>query len=440
MFYLQRDLGGPTVFVATRLGGFVALSGHDVRSMVFRVLFFLLLFVFCRPFSGNAVDLGRSVQVHGFVSQGYLDSSSNNFLADSRSGTLEFTDLALNVNWVPMEELRLGSQVFYRNLGNYSEDKVILDWAVADYRPCDELGILLGKVKMPMGFYNEGRDSDFLQPMVLLPQSIYDETRRDIYLAYVGGGLHGNIETGSIGDFDYHFFVGKTDFPDSSVLAESAEQSVQSLIERNSSLPVANRNPDIPLVYHSSKRESDELYGGALVFNSSGSGLRLGASWLHSIMKTYVNHASEAAGVNTIDGEFVFSAEYSLGNWLLAAEYGENDRKSTMYDNVTLDGPSQAWYVMVCYSPFDDWTFSALYDEFYRLKHDKKGAAFPQAPSHAAWRKDFALGLRWDLHPSLTAKAEFHWIDGTAMMLNMYNDEGPERFWNYFAAKLSWTF
>lgn len=388
-----------------------------------------------------ALDLTESFQIHGFTSQGYLNSSKNNFLSDSRGGTFEFTDVGLNANLSLHEELRIGGQLFYRNLGNYSEDQISIDWAMIDYQPFDFFGLKIGKVKMPIGLYNENRDSDFLQPMIFLPQSIYDETRRDTYLAYLGAGMYGNFTMGSSGDCSYHLFLGETDFPSDSVQLASLEDSAISQIIRNNTLPPNKQDPALPEFFDSVERKSDTLYGGALLYDSAViRGLRLGASFLHAEFKTYVNDSAVQSGETTIHGKFVLSAEYSWRNLVFVSEYNETDRTATMFGKVSLDGPTQAWYGMINYTPFESWTFSVLYDEFYLLKHDKDGLSRLQGPPYTAWRKDFGIGVRWEINDFWVAKAEYHWIDGAAMKMAHFNPDGLARYWSYGAARISFAF
>jgi len=401
--------------------------------------FICCLFV-CLPITASAFNIGESLQIHGFISQGYLHSSNNNFLADSRSGSYEFTDLGLNLNWAVLDNLRLGGQFFYRNLGDYAEDKLVLDWALLDYRAFDWLGVRAGRVKMPLGLYNENRDNDFLQPTIFLPQSIYDESRRDTNLAYIGGGIYGNLPTREWGDIDYHFFAGEYSFPADSILSESTENSLQSSIDRNNSKPPPMRNPLLPASLLSSERRSEELYGGALVFNSAITDLRFGFSLLHAKNSIYVNGLSTPITEATIKSKFVVSLEYLWRNWMFVTEYGEADRQTRSAGVITMDGPSQSWYGMISYSPYDRWTFSVLYDEFYRLKHDKDGETRPQAAPYMGWRKDFGVAVRYALGDAWTFKAEYHNIDGGAMQLGILKPDGVERFWNYFVAKLSYSF
>lgn len=404
----------------------------------------LFIFSFCLllPTVALSLDFGESVQVHGFASQGYLLSSNNNFLAQSRGGSYEFTDFGLNANWAMFDRLRIGAQVFYRNLGDFSEDKVVLDWALLDYQPHHFVGVRLGKVKMPMGLYNENRDNDFLQSTIFLPQSIYDESRRDNNLAYLGGGLYGNLPTGSWGDLDYHFFTGESTFPDDSILAQSTERSLLENIDKNNQKPAAQQNPLLPASLESHERENEELYGGALVFNSSVTDLRLGFSLLRAKNYIYVNGMTTPLTESIIKNKFVVSLEYAWQDWLFVTEYGESDRKTVSAGVVTMDGPSQSYYGMISYSPFENWTFTALYDEFYRLKHDKDGSSKPNSPSYMGWRKDFGLAARYDFTDSWSLKTEYHYIDGGAMQLGVTNPDAqyPDRYWNFFAAKLSYNF
>lgn len=400
----------------------------------------LLLTLTLIPHIASALSFGQNVQVHGFVSQGYLKSSNNNFLAASRSGSEEFTEVAVNANVSFWQDFRIGGQLYYRNVGDYSEDEVVVDWAVLEYQPFDSAGLRVGKCKMPHGLYNETRDSSFLQPMIFLPQSIYDESRRDLNVAFLGANLFGNISFGRFADVDYHLFTGEPDYPDQSMLATKNEQSVESIIARNNQLPLNKQNPQIPTQLTSFNRESEDLYGGAVVFNGLIDGLRLGASLLHSKSAMKINGMSDPIGETVTHSRYVFSAEYSYVNWMFVSEYSQTDRTSSVLGNVNLDGPSQSWYAMICYTLNDAWSFSLFYDEFYRLKHDHHSDSLPKATAESGWRKDIAVGARYDFTEMCNLKAEYHYIDGTAMQLSLVNPDGVARYWSYMAVKLSVSF
>ena len=151
----------------------------------------------------QAFELGENLRINGFLSQGYIKSEGNNYLGDSLDGSFQLNEFGLTLNSTVTDNLRLGLQLLSRDLGAEGNNDVLIDWAMADYRWQDWLGIRLGKGKLPIGLYNQGRDSDFLRPMVFLPQSIYDEGKRTLVVAAVGGSLYGNIALGRSGDLEY---------------------------------------------------------------------------------------------------------------------------------------------------------------------------------------------------------------------------------------------
>src|SRR5205807_7133743 len=85
-------------------------------TMLFRRLKMVALSLFAtsKALAAGAdapVGLG-AVEAHGFASQGFLLSSGNNYLAKSKSGSFEFSEIGLNfTNQLP-DRLRFGGQLF----------------------------------------------------------------------------------------------------------------------------------------------------------------------------------------------------------------------------------------------------------------------------------------------------------------------------------------
>ncbi len=149
-----------------------------------------------------------NLEAHGFVSFGYIDTARNNWLGETVGGTTEFWEAAANVIARPMARLRLGAQVFVRDLVKYDNGRVDVDWAYADYRLADASGFQVGRVKLPLALYNEALDVDAARASIFLAPAVYALRARDLFLSTDGGKVYGSVEAGAGGSFDYCLAFG----------------------------------------------------------------------------------------------------------------------------------------------------------------------------------------------------------------------------------------
>ena len=78
---------------------------------------------------------GHQVQIHSFASQGFGYSNDNNYLTMNTSqGSFAMTDGGVNASIRLTDKLRIGAQVYDRNVGDLGKWHPQLDWAVADYK------------------------------------------------------------------------------------------------------------------------------------------------------------------------------------------------------------------------------------------------------------------------------------------------------------------
>jgi hypothetical protein len=159
-----------------------------------KTLYLAILVVFCAESAYlRAQDftlLGREVQLHGFASQAYVKTDVNNWLTmDTSDGSAAFTDFGVNLSTHISDKLFVGGQLYDRNLGHLGQYHPSLDWAVADYRFKNWLGVRGGKVRTTLGLYNATQDQDFLRVFALLPQSVYPADLRDATIAHLGGDV-----------------------------------------------------------------------------------------------------------------------------------------------------------------------------------------------------------------------------------------------------------
>ena len=92
-----------------------------------RITIFLILFLAVHLFGQS-----DALQIHGFISQGFMMSNENNFLGQTKDGTFEFNEFGINFSTELTNELRVGMQIFARDLGYLGNEELTVDWAYGD--------------------------------------------------------------------------------------------------------------------------------------------------------------------------------------------------------------------------------------------------------------------------------------------------------------------
>ena len=411
-----------------------------------------------------AAEIDDNIFLNGFVSQGYLNTSENNYLVPrSIQGTAAFTEAAITLTATPMDRLRVGIQFLGRNFGNTGNDQVLIDWAYGDYRWKDQLGFRAGKVKMPFGLYNEGRDVDMLRTSIFLPQSIYNEKMRDFILAYEGAGAYGSFDLQGGGELDYHAYVGTLNVPDSSTgfwsdIFESTSRDLEPVV----GLAVDDEYGNSPGTAEAEFRSIDEwqvsfpwVFGGAVIWTTPLEGLRLGSTafqgryHIQTVVRYDVNipDGNTGAGYHPYDIAIdqtdninhiaTFSAEYIRNDLTLAAEYYHDD-----FDDSTTRG----WYVLAA-NRFSRLLSLACYYSDAEPLEGEEGIGNLEAvglPDYYGWQRDLTISARFDLTDFWLFKLEYHFIDGVALTQPRTLEENladpMKQHWGMFAAKTTFYF
>lgn len=395
-----------------------------LRKFIVTIMFLLVIF------SMGNIAFGfdqEDIEIHGFVSQGFLKSSDNDYLGDSSRGSYEFNEIGLNFAVPITDDLRFGIQFFSRDLGNYGNNELTIDWAFLDYTWKDWLGFRAGKIKMPFGFYNRQRDADMLRTAVQLPQSVYNEALRDFVVALHGFSLYGSARLGAFGYIDYELFTGTFDVPpDTPYIAETV-----------SMLQYSN-----PTVYNSLVANGVDLsannthvrgiQGGMLVWNTPLSGLRLGVTDFFGEIDF---EFAEVTSLMKLKEFSVLSAEYDIGDLTFSAERFMMDvdsKKSTegYYGSIT-------WEIV-------NWvSIGAAYGEYYPNADDKNGSKLEAdgVPDYYAWQKDITASIRFNVNEFWCFKFETRFINGLGLTSIAANPpEDSEQNWNLCLLKTSLSF
>jgi len=351
-----------------------------------------------RPAAAAGLTLPGQVaelQVHGFISQGFLLTSANDYLARSSKGSFEFTELGLNFTLPATDRLTLGLQIFSHALGPVGDYRATLDWYSLDYHWRDWLGIRAGRVKVPFGLYNDSSDIDSARTAILLPQSIYPAANRDFLLAQTGGELYGFKDLGVAGGLDYRLYGG-TIFLD---------------VKQQAGSPFSVVDLNVPFVA-----------GGRMLWMPPVEGLRLGGSLQFLRLETHLLPASSSSSVavNIPAMLWVASVEYTVRDLLFAAEYSrwrvraESSNPAMFPETLTF---SERAYALTSYR-LSSWLQAGAYYSLLFPNVSQRGG--PQGR-----QLDAALTLRFDVNAYWLIKLEGHYMHGTAGLSSSLNGNRP---------------
>jgi len=327
-----------------------------------------------------------SFELHGFLSQGAVKTTDNNFLLLSKGVSFDFTEAGVNFTKRLADNLRTGMQIFVQRLGSGTSLAPKLDWAYLDYHPSDLLGIRFGRVKTPFGLYNDVADIDAARTPVLLPQSVYPASNRNFFLAEDGFEAYGYTGNGSAGALEYRLYGGTIAVPFTNAAGAA----------------IAIQRFDTPF-----------LLGARLMWDTPVDGLRFGTSaQTMRFDADFLAGGTTEASIQLPATVWVTSLRYQHHDLLLAAEYERgyvrfaNSTDTALFPNKAM--LSQGGYAMASYR-LNDWLQPALY-------YSMTVPDINLTTGRENHQDDLSLTLRFDINPYWIVKIEGHYMMGTAIL------------------------
>ena len=385
----------------------------------------LLLVVFSH---GALAEYGNDVQIHGFITQGFIHTSDNSFFGDSENGSFDFTELGVNASYRVTPSILVSGQVLSRRAGEMSDGSPSIDFALVDWTAFHSeewaWGLKVGRVKNPLGLYNETRDVAFTRPSIFLPEQVYFDRVRDLLLSSDSVHVYTRHYT-DMGTWSFDFGVGV------------------GTVDENVEIAFLGRN-------FTGEMDTEGLaYVGRLGFETPDGVWRLALSGAQVELE-FDPDGSDPFGDGRIDvGYWAVSAQYNAERWSLTAEYIEEpvdlmDFGTPLLDEIG-DITAQGYYLQGSYLLRNDLELVLRYAEGFLEKDDRNGsrrAALTGIPAHRFFGKDWMVGVRWDVTPSFMLRAEYQWNNGTRNLSLRENPDpnATEENWEMFSLLGSYRF
>ncbi|MCB1877004.1 MAG: hypothetical protein KDH88_13605 [Chromatiales bacterium] len=368
-------------------------------------------------------ELYPGLQIHGFLTQGITSTSDNDFFRDSDDTlSFHFTEIGVNASWSVRSDLQLAAQILSRRAGRGSDGAPDLDYGLLDYSPISDLnrryGVRLGRIKHPLGLYNDTRDVAFTRPGILLPQSIYFDRLRDLLLSSDGVQVYGERIT-PLGSFTAQLQLG---YPQ---VDKAIEYSFFGF--------------DAP-----GKMDGNPVFFGRLLYDDPSGRWRLG--FTHSGAR----FDYEATGNDFVSDGFVYLRQYILSaqmhtdDWTFSAEYL---RQPTRFRDLgpflpQRTFPLESYYIQGVYRFAPRWDLVLRYDAIFLDRNDQDGSETTSGPEASSFARDWTIGLGWQPKPNLLFRTEMHMVDGTAWLPAQDNaaPQDQERRWKLFMFQISYRF
>ena len=384
--------------------------------------------------AGAAAGDSADVQIHGFIGQGYVLTSDNGYYdpATSDGGSLDFREIGLNVVCRPEERLRLGIQIMSQDMGRVYNNELAIDWANAVYTlPVRdwETDFKVGRIRTGHGLYNDFRDLDLSRTSVFLPESVYYNSWRRLYIALDGIGTEVRSPETGLGTFGFGAVYGTQQIPADDPILEVYEETVGS-------------------------SDLESQWGVQLSWMPI-EGLTIKQSLL--VLKDWTIDFSPADA--TVEGsllsddsptyeEWISSLEYIQGRFSLASEftYWSNEGVST-YTGATPDTTlSDAWkqtgyggYLSVGWEFTPSWKAQVL----IQAHNMDYSGTYPEPYADSDQTRAVGAAACWSITPHWLLKGEVQRVKGVYFLRSADQPtpgEFESEYWTLFALKTSFDF
>jgi hypothetical protein len=357
-----------------------------------------------------------------------VQSSDNNYFGHSPDISFDFTEIGLNASFQLSPKILLSAQVLSRRAGEMYNGDPSLDYALVDLTLLSaadrRAGIRVGRIKNPLGLYNETRDVPFTRPGIFLPQVVYYDKVRNLILSSDGLMFYGELFN-PWGNLSLTLGGGR---------------------------PVIDDNVEwffLGADFDGSMESDGNSFVGSLWYETQDGSFKAGLSAATAPLR-FNPGVYSILGRGNIDFTYwIGSLQYNTENFTISSEYGRlplewNDFGPYWpFTKQTTEG----YYLQGAYRLRPELELMMRYEEGFADRSDRSGTRSSALtggiiPPFDFYSKIFTAGVRWDILPNVMLRLEYQRHQGT-FHLSIRENPDPSQVvenWDLFAASISVRF
>lgn len=368
------------------------------------------------------------LQIHGFASQAVVKTSDNHYFGNSPDTSFDFTELGINSSFQVNDRIMFSAQVLSRRAGEMYDGTPSIDYALGDIMLSTALdrrvGLRLGRIKNPLGLYNETRDVPFTRPSIFLPQSVYFDKIRNVILSSDGAMFYADSFRGS-GNYSLTLGIG------------------ESVIDKNVEWTLLGSDFDGDLEPGQPNKIA------SLWYTTPDDRFKAGISGLKTSMRFKPGTYSVLQSGDIDVLYWIGSLQFNTEDVTLSAEYAripvdwKNFGAYFPYEKATSEG----YYIQGAYRVTPQIELMLRYEEGFADRNDRDGTRSSAltggyTPPFDYYARAFTIGLRWDILPNLMLRIEYQSQHGTYSLSFRENPDPNDLVenWDAFAASISVRF
>ena len=360
---------------------------------------FKKIILFAGLLAATSAHADDKYNVSGFGYQDYRKTNANILEGVDKRGTGEIDIIAFVVSAKVTDH-----DTVFAQLESSATEPTRFTWAFLDHRFNDNLSAHIGRVKFPLGLYNEFIDNKWLQLGVVNPL-VYAAGSDMVHDAYTGVGLDWTA-----GSLFTQVYAGH--------VYDNPQNDTQDVV------PFSNRN----------------MYGGRITWNAPFEGLRLLVSAYRTQIESTANNPAAyipGQGKMGTESRSIVSLDYVSDSFDIKAEHSSHKvdaMPAVTTINYTYSGDpvnASAWYVQGGYK-------IGLWTPYVRI--DKYTADKNNTSSPSLYQNDQTIGVGYKINDNINARIEYQLIKGYALTDNIPLKIPAQTGWKQIAAGINFIF